>query len=111
MKTKGKYKFYNDNNGKVIAVSTYAGHTVRGVAKCDPRDKFDITKGQDLAMARCAEKIAAKRAKRATQELAKALENESIARRRTEKMENYQNDAFEAWNKAMEARKNLEREF
>ena len=32
-----KYKYYTAGN-KVIAVSTYAGKTVKGVAKCDPKD-------------------------------------------------------------------------
>ena len=43
-----KYKFYeyNDPKGKktVSAVSTYAGRTVKGYAKCDPRDNFNIEK-------------------------------------------------------------------
>lgn len=41
-----KYKFYeyNDPKGKktVSAVSTYAGRTVKGYAKCDPRDSFNV---------------------------------------------------------------------
>ena len=35
------YQFYKDNSDNIIAVSTYAGHTVRGVAKCHPNDEFD----------------------------------------------------------------------
>ncbi len=59
-----KYKFYVTKN-TVIAVSTYAGKTVRGVAKCDPRDKFDIEAGKKLAAARCNERVAGKRLRRA----------------------------------------------
>ena len=33
-----KYQFYVHNN-RVIAVSTYAGKTVRGIAICDNNDK------------------------------------------------------------------------
>ena len=63
---KNKYKiFKNEENGLVIAVSTYAGKNVKGVAKCDPRDTFDFEKGKELAIARCNAKIAEKRKKRA----------------------------------------------
>lgn len=55
-----KYKFYVTKN-KVIAVSTYAGKTVRGVAICADSDTFDLEKGKQLAAARCNAKVAAKR--------------------------------------------------
>ena len=58
-----QYRFY-DNGSKVVAVSSYAGRPVRGVAKCDPRDSFDIEKGRALAEARCDVKVAQKRADR-----------------------------------------------
>jgi len=50
---------------KVIALSTYAGRTVRGIAKCHPNDTFDEEYGKKLAAARCNQKIAAKRYARA----------------------------------------------
>lgn len=50
---------------KVIALSTYAGKVVRGVAKCSPQDKFDVDYGKELAAARCNLKVAQKRLKRA----------------------------------------------
>lgn len=57
-----KYKFYvNVKERTVYAISTYAGKTVRGVAKCAPEDKFDIEYGKRLAAARCNLKVAAKR--------------------------------------------------
>ena len=59
-----KYRYYTNGN-KVIAVSTYAGKTVRGTAKCDPKDAFDLEKGKKLAAARCAVKVAEKRVSRA----------------------------------------------
>lgn len=65
------YKYIVTGN-KVIALSTYAGKTVRGVAKCAPGDEFDIEKGKDLATARCAYKIAQKRWKRSCQKLSEA---------------------------------------
>lgn len=50
---------------KVIALSTYAGRTVRGIAKCHPNDNFDEEYGKKLAAARCNAKIAEKRYVRA----------------------------------------------
>ena len=47
-----KYRFYDAGN-KIIAVSTYAGKQVRGVAICHPDDKFDIETGKKIAAARC----------------------------------------------------------
>ena len=54
------YKYIETPN-KVIALSTYAGKTVRGIAKCHPNDTFDVEFGRKLAAARCNAKIAAKR--------------------------------------------------
>ena len=68
-----RYKYFIDEkNRKVIVVSTYAGKTVRGVAKAEPRDSFDIEKGKALAKARCDAKVAEKRAKRATKKINEA---------------------------------------
>ena len=68
-----KYRFYVDEKNQVIAISTYAGRYVKGVAKCDPRDKFDLEKGKKLAAARCAEKIAEKRVKQANSKYMEAI--------------------------------------
>lgn len=62
----GHYRIYSDPEAKIIvAVSRYAGKTVRGVAKCHPNDEFDIEFGTKLAIARCEFKVANKRADRA----------------------------------------------
>ena len=60
-----RYKYYKDSKGKVIAVSSYAGKAIRGVAKCNPNDSFDEDVGKQLAQLRCDVKIADKRIKRA----------------------------------------------
>ena len=93
---KGKYTFYTDGANKIIAVSTYAGKTVRGVAKCDPRDTFDSEAGEALAQARCASKIANKRYARACKEQKKAERAVAIAQKRLEKMNAYKEDAATA---------------
>lgn len=81
-----KYKFYKAKD-KVFAVSTFAGKTVKGVAKCDPRDTFDEDYGKELAAARCAEKIAKKR-------LARAKKKMVDARKAWEKASAYYDDMF-----------------
>ena len=64
-----KYRYYKvemPNGGiKTIAVSTYAGKTVRGVAICAPGDTYDENKGKELAAARCELRVAEKRYNRA----------------------------------------------
>lgn len=67
-----KYKFVVrparvDKNGEahgpeVIAISHYAGQTIKGVAKCSPNDEFDLEYGKRLAAARCNQKVCEKRA-------------------------------------------------
>ena len=68
------YKYIETSN-KVIALSTYAGKTVRGIAKCHPNDTFDVEFGRKLAAARCNAKIAAKRFNRASAQY-KSVHNE-----------------------------------
>lgn len=76
MKKFDRYKFYQyvDEQGRqvVVAVSRHAGRTVKGYAKCDPGDEFDLELGKKLAAARCNLKVAAKRAKRAASKLTEA---------------------------------------
>lgn len=106
-----KYRFYSDGKNKIVAVSTYAGKTVRGVAKCDPRDNFQTAKGEELAMARCAEKIAAKRVARSKKEFEKAKTMVAIAQKRLEKMDSYVKDSVIAYNTAKKNRENFENSF
>lgn len=86
------YRIYETPN-KVIAVSSFAGQTVRGVAKCNPADEFDPEKGAALAAARCGVKIAEKRVKRAYSKVdeAKAIVDAAIAH--LSEMMKYQADA------------------
>lgn len=87
-----KYQFYTTKN-KVVAVSTYAGRNVRGIAKCDPRDEFDVEAGKKLAAARCAARVAEKRKARAQREFEKARDNYLKAQERFEKMNTYWYDS------------------
>ena len=91
-----KYKFYTTPEGKVIAVSTYAGRTVRGTAICSSEDKFDLEKGKKLAAARCNYKVSEKRLKRAEDKYDEAVLAFNQAIENMEKMEAYYFDAREA---------------
>lgn len=86
------YKYVTAGN-KVIALSTFAGKTVRGVAKCAPGDVFDEEKGKDLATARCAYKIALKRQKRANKKYKAAADEYAKALKFLKQMETYVNRA------------------
>ena len=96
-----KYKFYVTPDHKTIAISTYAGKTVRGVAKTDPRDDFDEEYGKKLAAARCAVKIAKKRQARADRLVKKAANQMAIAYSYLEKMRKYRDDAASGYNEAI----------
>lgn len=87
-----RYRIYT--NGKdVYAVSTYAGHTVRGKASCAPEDEFCGMKGANLAALRCGLKIADKRIKRAKAKKHEAEVALTQALGHLEDMEFYLSDA------------------
>lgn len=89
------YKYVVTPN-KVIALSTYAGRTVRGVAKCHPGDKFNEELGMELAAARCNQKVAAKRYARAQKEYNKICEEYKAFNVRAQKVCDYLKDAAQA---------------
>ena len=60
------YEHINEDNTKssiVMAISTYNGKIVKGVAKCMSSDSFDLETGKKLAAARCDLKVCEKRKK------------------------------------------------
>ena len=103
-----KYRFYQAGN-KVIAVSTYAGKAVRGVAKADPSDEFDFEKGKKLAAARCNLKIAKKRAKRAFCKVSQAYSDYVEGANWYNKMVDYYNDSNDAVEEAVAELAELEK--
>lgn len=102
-----KYRYYTTKTAsgdqKVIAVSTYAGRTVRGTAICHPQDTFDLEKGKEIAAARCAVKIAAKRMKRAERKRQEAMRQARQAKHYERKMTEYLHDADLAYDVATRA--------
>ena len=85
---------------KVVAYSTYAGQSVRGVAKCAPDDEFDVEFGKKLAAARCNVKVARKRLKRALEMRDVAWDEYLKAEDRLMKEEDYVDDANSALTEA-----------
>ena len=95
-----KYRYYIHNN-EVVAVSTYCGRTVRGVAKCDPRDEFNVDYGKELAAARCNRKVADKRLRRANKKYEEAYRQLVQAENYLDKMIVYLADAEEGYDEAL----------
>ena len=70
-----KYNYYTDGHSLVICATTYAGKTVRGIAKCNTeQDTFDLQKGKALAKLRCDCKLAEKRLRKAEERQWKAYQ-------------------------------------
>ena len=91
-----RYRFYNSDD-TVVAVSTFAGKTIRGVAKCDPSDEFSLDVGKKLSAARCNKKIATKRVKNAKNKLDEALAMLDVAQARVREMTSYYNDSVASY--------------
>ena len=69
-----KYHFYhNVETGVVVCTRLYKGQIIRGTAKCDPKDRFDIETGKKLAYLRCKHKLLHKKLKRAKTVHAEAI--------------------------------------
>ena len=79
----------------ICCVSHFAGKPVRGFAKCNPIDQFNLEKGMRLAQLRCDAKIAEKRIKRAQQKFAEASNAVVNAKMRADDMQRYLNDSLE----------------
>lgn len=109
---KFEYKYIiNEEKRTVVALSTFAGEAVRGVARCAETDEFNVETGKKIAAARCSAKIAEKRMKRAELCLANAIEGYNWWSARKEQMEKYDADSVAAYKKAVEDLAALEKTF
>ena len=105
MERKINYRYIiNDSQHptKVIALSTYAGKNVRGIAKCSPNDEFDLDVGCTLAQLRCDEKIASKRVDRAKMKVAQARAEYEKASKFLSEMEAYYCRSLDEYNTAVD---------
>lgn len=105
-----KYATYTDSKGRktILAISTYAGKTVKGKAVCNPNDIFNLSTGKNLARARCNVKVATKRRKAITQKYWQAIEELKRAKRRMDKMAKVLSEVSEAEDAAYNELKKLE---
>lgn len=107
---KFEYKYRVDEAKRtIVALSSFAGKTVVGIARCAPSDIFDVETGKKLAAARCSLKIAEKRMKRA--EACRALANDYLRwwQKRVERMTQYDADSVAAYKNAVAALAELEK--
>ena len=106
---KFEYKYKIDEEKRtIVAMSTFAGKTVAGVARCAPADEFDIDTGKKIAAARCSVKVAEKRVKRAEDCYDYAVEAMKYWSDRVAKMKHYKDDAITAFEAAFDALTNIE---
>ena len=95
-----KYRFVVTDD-KVVALSTYAGRTVRGIAKCSPDDEFDEDYGKRLAAARCNTKVCEKRVLRAIDKIEEAEVLFNEAKEYLKDMKEYYTDSYNEYMDAM----------
>jgi len=105
-----RYRFYVDdavNPSTIYAISTYAGKTVRGVARCDSCDTFSEEKGKELAAARCEEKVARKRMNAAERKYKAALAQQEEINSYVQKVSEYFIGASKGFDEAQTAVQSL----
>ena len=90
---KENYKFHKTGSNTIVAESTFAGRRVKGYAKLCPTDSFNEEYGKKLAAARCNQKIAEKRFKRASAKFQEALEMNEKAQAMMHEMNEYYHDS------------------
>ena len=95
-----KYRYYIDGN-RVIAVSTYEGKIVRGVALCADEDEFSAAAGKEVAAARCNLRVCQKRKKRAQRKYDEAFKQLEAAQAQVKRMSSYLKDAMCLENEAI----------
>lgn len=95
---KFEYKYKIDEKKRtIVAMSTFAGKVIAGVARCAPTDEFDIETGKKIAAARCSVKVAEKRMKRANYCMTDATAGLAWFQKRVNQMRKYQDDAVSAY--------------
>jgi hypothetical protein len=97
MEKKFRYKYVIDEEHRtVVCLSSFAGQTVRGVARCSPNDVWDVDIGKMWAEARCAAKIAHKRLRRAEDMVKGTTEGLRYFTEQVAKYKQYETDALDA---------------
>ena len=98
-----KYKFIIlPEQKKVIALTSYSGKAVKGIAGCSEHDEFDVEVGKRLAAARANVKVAMKRKARAEKKLAYFDKVIDEVEREYHALEEYLYMADERWENAVD---------
>jgi hypothetical protein len=92
----------------VVALSTFGGKIVKGVAKCMDSDVFSIETGKKLAAARCDLKVCNKRLARASSRRKEVVDKLENLQDYYKKSASYYNDALYAAVESAERLKILE---
>jgi hypothetical protein len=109
---KFEYKYKIDEAHRtIVAMSTFAGKTVVGVARCAAEDTFDIEAGKRLAAARCNLKIAEKRMKYAEHCYTLACKYAEHWKNEKTKMATYDSDSTKAYLDAVANLAEVEKDF
>jgi len=103
-----RYNVYTDEKSKVIVTSTYAGRTVRGIAKCAPGDVFNVQTGETLAQARCDLKVSEKRLLNAINKLESAFDERDRLDDRINDLNEYYLDSLNKYREAQSQLKKIE---
>ena len=89
-----KYRYYVTDK-KVVAVSTYGGKPVRGVAICADDDEYSLEAGKEIAAARCNARVAQKRKQRAMKKYQNTCEKLAQVQREFARAVEYLKDSHE----------------
>ena len=105
------YEKVNKDGSKstvVVALSTYCGKVVKGVAKCLETDKFSLEDGMKLAAARCDAKVCEKRYKRA--DIRKSIRSRELdeIRKEYESVMEYYRESMDEYLKSLQRLKEIE---
>lgn len=91
-----KCNFYLDTKAKTVVCATmYKNERIRGVAKCNPEDDFNLDIGKVLAYVRCKQKLAKRKFAHAKRVYDNALSDEVRARKNVLKAFSFLHDSEE----------------
>jgi hypothetical protein len=102
--------YYSQATRSVICTTYYKGKIVKGVAKCDPNDTFDLETGRQLAYLRCRKKFFKRKFERAADTYARAVVEANRAEDRRQRAVEFINDATRELNEVKQALATLETE-
>ena len=101
--------YYNKDEQTIICMTLYKGQPVRGIAKCDPDDEFNLELGKKLAYLRCRKKFLRKKLKRAMKAEHDAIIAEARAKYNLDSAREFVSDSETQLAKAINELEALER--